>query len=318
MKVLKPGSLAGLALVIASIAWACGNGGEEATPQPQTTPTATVAAAASFPLTVTQSDGETLTVESPPRRIVSLSAHATDILCAIGAGDQLVAVERYANCPEGSDEKPALDAYEPSVEAIAGYDPDLVYIFSDINGVVSALRNLGIPVLYLELPESVDGVLEQITLFGRITGHTNEAESLVKAMRQRLDAIDAKLADVEQGPRVFHELDPTYFTAAPQSFIGDMYRILKAQNIAEGATDPYPQLSAEVIVERDPEVIVLADEPAGVTAEAVKGRPGWSGISAVKNGRICVVDPSLVSQPGPGVVDAIETLAACLYPDRFP
>ncbi len=316
MKALKP-ALAALALMVAVAAWACGNG-EEAAPQPQTTPTATASAEASFPVTVTQSDGETLTIESPPQRIVSLSAHATDILCAIGAGDQLVAVERYANCPEGSDAKPALDAYQPSVEAIAGYDPDLVYIFSDINGVVGALRNLGIPVLYLELPESVEGVLEQIGLFGRITGHTQEAEALVAEMRRRLDAIEEKLADVDQGPRIFHELDPTYFTAAPQSFIGDMYRILKAQNIAEGATEPYPQLSAEVIVERDPEVIVLADEPAGVTAEAVKGRPGWSEISAVKNGRICVVDPSLVSQPGPDVVDAIETLATCLYPDRFP
>jgi iron complex transport system substrate-binding protein len=316
MKVLKLGGLAGFALLLTAIAVACRDQ-ERRAPQPQATPTAAVAADA-FPLTVTQSDGETLTIASPPQRIVSLSAHATAILCAIGAGDQIAAVEQYANCPEGSTAKPQLDAYQPSVEAIAGYDPDLVYIFSDINGVVGAVRNLGIPVLYLELPDSVDGVLEQITLFGQITGHADEADALVRDMRARLDVIAEKLADVEMGPRVFHELDPTYFTVAPGSFIGDMYRILKAQNIAEGATEPYPQLSAEVIVERDPEVIVLADEPSGVTADAVKGRPGWSGISAVKNGRICVVDPSLVSQPGPNVIDAIETLAACLYPDRFP
>lgn len=315
MKVLKLGWLAGIALALAALAAACGDG-EPAAPQPQSTPTA--AAVDSFPVTITQSDGVALTIESPPRRIVSLSAHATDILCAIGAGDQIVAVERYANCPEGSHEKPELDAYEPSVEAIAGYDPDLVYIFSDINGVVGAVRNLGIPVLYLELPESVGGVLEQIALFGRITGHREEADALVQSMRERLDAIDERLADIEQGPRVFHELDPTYFTVAPGSFIGDMYRILKAQNIAEGSSEPYPQLSAEVIVERDPEVIVLADEPSGVTADSVKNRPGWSEISAVRQDRICVVDPSLVSQPGPNVVDAIETLAACLYPDRFP
>ncbi|HWQ29158.1 MAG TPA: ABC transporter substrate-binding protein [Dehalococcoidia bacterium] len=316
MKVLKLGWLAGLALVVAAFAAACGDS-EQPAARPEATPTAAVSAP-SFPLTVAQSDGETLTIESPPQRIVSLSAHATNILCAIGAGNQLVAVEQYANCPEGSSEKPQLDAYQPSVEAIASYDPDLVYIFSDINGVVGALRNLGIPVLYLELPESVDGVLEQITLFGQVTGHTEEAGALVRDMRERLDAIEEKLSDVDAGPRIFHELDPTYYTVAPGSFIGDMYRILKAQNIAEGATEPYPQLSAEVIVERDPEVIVLADEPSGVTADSVKERPGWSEISAVKNGRICVVDPSLVSQPGPNVIDAVQTLAACLYPDRFP
>lgn len=315
MKALKFGWPIALALAIAAALVSCGDGNE---PGPPASPTAAATAEAAFPITVTQSDGETLTVDAPPQRIVSLSAHATDILCAIGAGDQVVAVEQYANCPEGSDEKPALDAYQPSVEAIAGYDPDLVYIFSDINGVAGSLRGLGIPVLYLELPVSVDGVFEQIALFGRITGHSDEAGALVASMRQRLEAIEEKLGEVQEGPRVFHELDPTFFTVAPESFIGDMYRILKAKNIAEGASEPYPQLSAEVIVERDPEVIVLADEPSGVTAEAVKGRPGWSEISAVRNGRICVVDPSLVSQPGPKVVDAVAALAACLYPARFP
>lgn len=315
MKALKFGWSLALALAIAAALVSCGDGNE---PGPPASTTAAATAEAAFPVTVTQSDGETLTVDAPPQRIVSLSAHATDILCAIGAGDQVVAVEQYANCPEGSDEKPALDAYQPSVEAIAGYDPDLVYIFSDINGVTGSLRGLGIPVLYLELPVSVDGVFEQIALFGRITGHSDEAGALVASMRQRLEAIEEKLGEVQEGPRVFHELDPTFFTVAPESFIGDMYRILKAKNIAEGASEPYPQLSAEVIVERDPEVIVLADEPSGVTAEAVKGRPGWSEISAVRNGRICVVDPSLVSQPGPKVVDAVAALAACLYPARFP
>jgi iron complex transport system substrate-binding protein len=133
-----------------------------------------------------------------------------------------------------------------------------------------------------------------------------------------MDEVEEAVAGIELGPRVFHELDTMYFTVSPDSFIGDFYNVLKAENIAADATDAYPQLSAEVIIERDPEVIVLADEAAGVTSDAVKERPGWDQISAVKDDRICAIDPDLVSQPGSRIADALEALASCLYPDEFP
>lgn len=269
------------------------------------------------PLTIEQSDGAQLRLERTPERIVSLSAHATEIFCAIGADDQLVAVELFANCPLGSKEKPELDAFQPNLEAIAGYQPDLVYVFANQDNIVQRLRDIGTPVLYLDLPTSLEGTLEQIELFGRISDHVQEAEELVRSMRQRLEAVKEKIADLEQGPRIFHELDPTYFTVGPGSFVDELYGILKAQNIAAGTGEPYPQLSAEVIIQRDPEVIILADEPAGVTAASVKERPGWATITAVKNDRICAVDPDLASRPGPRIIDLLEALGRCLYPDRF-
>jgi iron complex transport system substrate-binding protein len=301
-------------LIAAAAALAACNGDGAETRAPTATPRS------AFPLTIEQSDGQQLTLQQAPQRIVSLSTHATEILCAIGASDQLAAVERYANCPLGSKEKPELDAYKPNLEAIAGYRPDLVYVFSDTDGIVDALRRVGTPVLYLELPSSLQGVLEQIELFGRLSGHEAESEKLVQSMQERMDAVREKVADVGQGPRIFHELDPTYFTAAPTSFVGDFYTLLKAKNIAAGASDQYPQLSAEVIVQRDPEVIVLADGPGhgDVTPEQVKQRPGWDQISALKNDRICVIEPELVSVPGPRVVEGLEALAKCLYPERFP
>jgi len=303
--------IAALLMAAAVVLIACGGNSKEAqapTPTPRS----------AFPLTIEQSDGQQLTLEQAPEHIVSLSTHATEILCAIGAGDQLAAVERYANCPLGSKEKPELDAYQPNLEAIAGYRPDLVYIFSDTDGIVEALRRVGTPVLYLELPSSLEGVLGQIELFGHLSGHENEAQELVQSMRERMDAVKEKVADIEEGPRIFHELDPTYYTAAPNSFVGDFYNLLKAKNIAEGATDEYPQLSAEVIIQRDPEVIILADEAGGVTADSVKQRPGWDQITAVKINRICVIVPELVSVPGPRVVEGLEALANCLYPELFP
>ena len=133
-----------------------------------------------------------------------------------------------------------------------------------------------------------------------------------------MDAIQDKLSGVDEGPRIFHELTDDYFTVAPQSFVGDFYVQLKAGNIAEGSDVDFPQLSAEVIVDRNPEVIVLADEASGISAADVKARPGWDVIDAVKNDRICTVDPDIVSRPGPRIVDALEALAICLYPDLFP
>lgn len=281
------------------------------------TPTSTAKPSA-FPMTIKQSDDVDLEIAAPPKRIVSLSTHSTEDLCSIGAGDQLAAVEGYANCPAGSKVKPELDAFKPNLEAIVGYQPDLVYVSSDQDGIVEALRRVGTPVLYLKLPSSLNQVVQQIELFGRISDHDSEAQALVTSMRARIAAVTSEVQDVASGPRVYHELDPTYFSAAPNSFVGDFYTVLKAQNIAAGAENEYPQLSAEVIVERDPEVIVLADEPGGITADSVTARPGWSNISAVRNRRVCEIEPTLVSVPGPRVVDGLDALAKCLYPDRFP
>ncbi|HXH21018.1 MAG TPA: helical backbone metal receptor [Dehalococcoidia bacterium] len=270
-----------------------------------------------YPLTVRQSDGQEITIRKRPERIVSLSAHATEIFCAIGAGSQLVAVEQYANCPLGSSAKPQLDGFSPSLEAIASYRPDLVYVSSNSGDVVQGLRRLGMPVLYLELPASLGGVLEQIRFLGNVAGRAQEAGALTNQMERRIDAVRQKVASISRGPRVYHELDTTYFTVAPGSFVGDLYVFLKAENIAAGASSPYPQLSAEVIVQRNPQVIVLADEAAGVTADSVRARPGWSVIEAVRNNRICIVDPDIVSRPGPRIVDGLEALGRCLYPEQF-
>lgn len=301
-----------LVAAFAVVASACGGGGSKSA-----SPTATSAPQSAFPLTIDGSDGQKLTLSQAPHRIVSLSAHFTDILCALGAGDQLVAVEKYANCPAGGHAKPELDAYQPNLEAIASYQPDLVYVFSDTGNLVEALRRTNTNVLYLNLPTSLSGVLDQIDLFGKLTGHAAEAASLEKSLKGRIDAVTQKLTDVTTGPKVYHELDSTYYSASPDSFVGDFYKTLKADNITAGATDEYPQLSAEVIVQRNPDVIVMADEGQGVTADSVAARPGWGAINAVKNHRICSLDPSLVSQPGTKIADALEALAKCLYPDRF-
>jgi iron complex transport system substrate-binding protein len=271
------------------------------------------AATSQFPIRVQQSDGQTLVIEKAPERIVSLSAAATEVFCAIGAGDRLAAVDKYANCPANSKAKPEIDSFQPSLEALTAFRSDLVYVFSDQGGIVAALRGLGTPVLFLKPAQTMTGVFENIELMGRITGHDREAGDVVTAMQKKRDAIMAKAGSVTRGPRAFIELSPDYYTVRPDTFTGELITLLKGENIAAGAASAFPQLSAEVIVSRDPEVIVLAD---GVKAAEVKTRAGWANLSAVKDNRLCEVDPDLVSRPGPRIVDGLEALSACFFPGR--
>jgi cobalamin transport system substrate-binding protein len=263
------------------------------------------------PLTLTGSDGISLTLDTPPQRIVSLAPHATEIFCAIGAGDQLVAVEKFANCPAGSDEKPAVDAFQPSLEAIVAYDPDFVYAWYDPGDLVQSLRNAGVPVLFRDVPSDIDGLFDNITLIGQLTGHEDKAAALIAGMKADEASIVSSVSEVETGPRIFHESDASLYTARSDTFVGQLYTLLKAQNIADGADSAYPQLSSEAVVAADPEVIVLADyaDPKEVAA-----RPGWSAISAVANNRICPVNPDLTDRPGPYIMQGLQALADCLYP----
>ena len=254
-------------------------------------------------------DGVTVTLTEAPKRIVSLAPHATEIICAIDAGDSLAAVDKFANCPAGSKSKPEVDGFTPSVEAIAALKPDFVYMVFDPGEVAASLRRLDIEVLNLDVPDSLDGVFEHIELWGRITRHEDDAGDLVGDMRKQRDDV-LKSVPSSGGPRYFHELDPELFTVREDTFEGSLYALLKAENIAKGADSPYPQLSNEAVVARDPQVIILLD---GQTAADVGTRPGWENIAAVRNNKICVLNPDLLSRPGPNIIDGLESLKECLY-----
>lgn len=287
-----------------------------AAPASSSTPVAVVSPA-TFPLTVKRSDGRDLVLKAAPKRIASLSPGTTEILYAIGAQPQIVATDTYSDYPAEAKSTPKLDGFRPSPEAITALSPDLVILVDNPKGIVETLDGLGMQVLWLKVPEALPQLLQQIQLYGDISGHGAAAQQTVAGMRARIDAVQNRLAGVQQGPRVYHELDAKLFSAAPNSFVGDLYTTLKAQNIVPAGDKPYPQVTQEFVVAKDPEVIVLTDAVAGESIDTVRARSGWSTISAVKNSRVVAVDGDLVSRPGPRIVDGLETLAKVLYPDRF-
>ncbi len=302
-----------VALSCAVIASACGGGEEK--PGLATT---TSSPSAAFPVTVTGSDSKQLTLNGAPQRIVALAPSFVEVLYAVGAGDSIVAVDQNTDYPAQAAAKPKISGFQPSVEGIAAQTPDLVIITYDPGGLRESLERLSIKVLNLNAPESIKGALDQIELLGRVAGRRDEAAKLIGDMRASIDAITAKLAGVQQGPTIFHEIDSTYYTAGPGSFVDDLYATLKARNIAAGTGQAYPQISAEAIIQGNPQVIVLADEDAGESPQTVAARPGWSQIAAVQDHRVYTIDPDIVSRPGPRLVDALQALAKLLYPETFP
>jgi iron complex transport system substrate-binding protein len=245
-----------------------------------------------------------------PQRIVSLSPPATESLFAIGAGDQIVAVDDQSNYPADAPHT-KLSSYQPNVEAIAAYNPDLVVISYDPSDVVAGLRKLRIPVLMQEAPTNLEGAYAQIEELGDATGHAAEAEDVVTGMRSRI----AEIAGAKPGTglTVFHELGPDYYSATSKTFIGSVYTLLGAKNIADaagGKAPDYPQLSAEYVVDSDPDVIVLSDTKCcGQSAKTVRSRPGWENLTAVENGNVVPVDDDIASRWGPRIVDFVEIVA---------
>lgn len=309
-------------LMLGVLLVACGNDGAAVTASPPAAASSdasgTPAATAEFPRTVSGSDGVAITLLAPPQRIVSVSPGATEVLFAIGAGAQVAAVDRYSNYPAAAQALPQLDTYLDTAdpEQLLALSPDLL-VTSTVEQA-EQFHGLGVPTLLLAIPTTIEGVYDQVRLLGSATGHDGDAEQFVAETQRRVDAVIQRLSDVTDGPVVFFELDNTLYTAAPGSFIGNMLSLLKVQNVAEGASSPYPQLTAEAVIAANPEVILLADGGYGESLETVAARPGWSSTPAVAAGRVIAVDPDLTNRPGGRIAEAIELLARAIYPDRFP
>lgn len=244
-------------------------------------------------------------------KIVSLSPTATEMLYAIGAGDQVVAVDSLSTYPaEVAPKVTKISAYEPSAEAILSYEPDVVLISNDMNKITEQLTgaNAKIQVWTGAAAATLDDVYKQITELGALTGHETGASDLVKSMKTR---IDAAVPDVmpTNAFSVYYELDNTFYSVTSNTFVGALMKQFGLISIADGAEkgNDYPQLNAEAIVKANPVIIFLADTKCcAMDAAKVAARAGWGGIEAVKNGNVVELDDDIASRWGPRVVDLIE------------
>ncbi len=305
MKLLTRAGYAGLFICAAMVFAACG--GSENASETTISETETTIVATTYPVTAGG-----VTLQAQPMKIVSLSPTHTEMLYAIGAGNQVVAVDEYSNYPaEAVALGTKLSGFEPNVEAIAGFKPDLVIISYDPGSLVDQLTALNIPVYIGSGATILEDSYAQIEQLGALTGHLDVAVQLTAQMKDEIAATVADAGTLSEPISYYYELDNTYYSVTSNTFIGQIFSMFGLTNIADTAEagNDYPQLSSEVIVSSDPTMIFLADTKCcAQTPETVSVRDGWQKIGAVMNKNIVQLDDDIASRWGPRVVDLVKSI----------
>ena len=255
--------------------------------------------------------GESSSVELA-ERIISLSPTATEILFAIEAGDQVVAVDDQSNFPA---EAPmtSLSGFTPNIESIAEYQPDLVVASYDPGDLVSGLEALDVTTVLQPAASSMEDTYSQVNELGVLTGRQSEASELIERIKADLDGIASKA--VGEGLTYYHEIDNTFYSPTSKTFLGKLYSLLGLVNIADPAIEGgfgWPQLSAEFIIDADPDLIFLGDADWGESAETVAARPGWGSLTAVQKSQVIPVSTDTSGRWGPRVVDFLDSVRSAI------
>jgi iron complex transport system substrate-binding protein len=280
--------------------------------------------AAVKPIILTDGLGRSITLANPAQRIISLSPPLTEMLFAVGAGGQMVGRDSYSDYP--AEAKNITDVGwtygKYSLETVVNLKPDLV-LAGEITTpeMVTSLENLGIKVFYLKNPLNLDENYSMLKNIGAISGHSSEADKLVKNLQQRALTLQEKLAKVTSRPTVFYENDATYpskpYTPGPGTLYTNLISLAGGENIGAKLTSTWAQISLEQLLVDNPTFILLGDSNFGTTPQMVGQRIGWQSLTAVKEGRVLPFDDNLLVRYGPRILDGLEALARALHPEIF-
>ena len=269
----------------------------------------TVCSLAAHAIDVVDDRGVTVSLPQPPQRIVSLLPSITETVCALGGCNRLVGVDRYSNWPASVRALPQLGGgIDPNVEAVVAQKPDLV-LLAKSSRVVERLETLGLKVVVLEPKNHADmrRVLDKI---GQVLG-TGDAQRVWREIDASVSAAAQSLPASVKNTRVYYEVNNGPFAAGESSFMGETLTRLGAKNIVPAALGPFPKINPEFVVRANPDVIMVGER----SAPGLEQRPGWAGIRAVRDGRICrfkADDSDVLVRPGPRMGEAARLMANCL------
>ena len=273
--------------------------------------------AGDYPVKITDILGREVVIEKRPEKVISLAPAPTEILFAIGAGDQVIGVSEYCDYPEEALSKPKMgDFMNPNLELIVEQEPDVIFVAAGVQeDFINRLTELGSKVIVLDA-ENIEQVLKNISIAGQVTGHRQEAEELVAELEARIDEVKHKAASSSQMPTVFFEVwDDPLMTAGPNSFINDLINLAGGKNIADDLPKRFAEFSQELLFERNPDIYMINNYAH--TPEEVMARPGFNMLKAVQNGQVYAIEDDLVTLPGPRIVDGLEQMAKLIHPELF-
>jgi iron complex transport system substrate-binding protein len=288
-------------------------------------PAAVTQADASAPISLIDGSGQKITLEGAARRVVSLAPSNTEVLFAVGAGSQVIGRDSFSDYPPEAAKVADIGGGFTALntELILSEKPDLV-LAAPLTPPeqIADLKNVGLTVFVVPNPQSFDELYANLETVGTLTGHVEQANTLIESLKRRVDAVRLTVAKATEKPLVYYELDATDpnapYTSGPGTFVDLVIKEAGGVNFGSELKGEWVQVSVEELLARQPDLIVLGDNTyGGVTPEQVANRTGWGALDAVKQGRIYIFDDNLVSRPGPRLVDGLEAMAKLLHPDLF-
>ena len=273
-----------------------------------------------YPRTLVDDLGRNVAIPEKPTRIISLYPSFTETLFALGAGEQVVGVTKYCDYPPEAMQKENVGGVTtPDIEKVVALNPDLVLVDARLQQeLVHGLENFGLTVVAL-YPKNLEEIIENIRIIGKVTGHEREAQSLTADIEKRVKFITDRtkgLADSER-PRVFYLVwyDPLK-TIGPGSLIDELLQLAGGQNIAADAREEVAAYSFETVLQRNPQVIILAGgSMTSITVDELKALELWQVIDAVKRDRVYMIDTALIAGARPRIVNGLEIITKCLHPE---
>ncbi|MFC1884218.1 cobalamin-binding protein [Thermodesulfobacteriota bacterium] len=272
----------------------------------------------SYALTFKDALGRTVTLDTEPKRIVSMAPSITEILYFLGLGDRVVGVTQFSYFPREASKKPKIGSYiNLNVERIVSLNPDLAIGTADGNEpfTVKMLDEAGIPV-YIVNPRKVRDVINSIADLGTICGIKNKARSLSRGLAERVDKVFHKTRGLKR-PLVFLQINiRPMMTVNNKTFHHNVIRLAGGENMTGDEPVTYPRISIEEVVRRKPEVLVISSmERGGKFERAREEWMKWTVIPAVKSGRVHLVDSDLLDRPSPRIVNGLEQMARIIHPE---
>jgi iron complex transport system substrate-binding protein len=273
---------------------------------------------AAWPVQVVDDLGREVVMPRPPVRVVSMVPSHTELICALQACDRLVGRDTWSNYPHTVLPLPDLgSAFAPDLEMLVALRPDLVLV-DEYSGMADALAGLGL-VVFAGTPQQLADIFDITERIGALLGLSEEAADLISVLQREVAEVMAAVAGRER-PWVYYELDPSPYSVGPASYLGILIELAGGKTIVPAELGDFPLLDPETVVAANPAVIILGDAFYGIDAEALRSRPGWAAIDALRTGRVIELDQAasdMLSRAGPRVGEALALLARALHPEAF-
>ncbi|MBN2342663.1 MAG: ABC transporter substrate-binding protein [Deltaproteobacteria bacterium] len=282
-------------------------------------PTGAIASNETAHISVMDGIGRQVSLRAPARRIVSLSPGFTETLFEIGCGNQVILRDKWSVVPSEARKLPVTDSVNPSIEAIGGYNPDLVVLYFNDARHVRALAKIGVEAAVFD-PKTFEEVATTIETLGVLCGRRDNARAVARDMRSQKKKIE-QMAKRVSPIRVYVEIDGTDrsrpWTAGAGSFVDELLRSAGAENVFAYLKKPYAQVNIEEVIAQNPEAILLAGTESERISDVsyILQRPGFSAVEAVREERIInTIDKNILSRPSARLADGLAQLFNALHP----